>query len=238
MIKIIIVGLILTVVWLNSGELVLALPQDEIVEKLRPVQVFVLKDSDNLFFYSFSENGEKITNLYFSLNDIQNYLDTVKNQKFFLPVQLRIELISLGEIYKIASKSDKFMAFSLFPSQTQVKQAKEIKGNNSNPLTYTTGVPLFTALIGENEHFFTLEQNGEKIFPLYLDKNQLQDAINCILAKNPPLASTVKIQVVSLDKIIALLQVSNNKITKSIHLIPPQEKSTINKILIAGSRLF
>lgn len=95
-IKIIIVGLILTGVWLNSGELVLGLPQDEIFKKLRPVQVFVLKDSDNLFFNSFSENGEKITNLYFSLNDIQNYLDTVKNQKFFLPIQLRIELISLG----------------------------------------------------------------------------------------------------------------------------------------------
>lgn len=225
-------------VWLNSGELVLALPLNEIVEKLRPIQVFVLKDSDNLFVNSFSENGKKITNLYFSLNDTQNYLETVKNQKFFLPIQLRIELMSLGEIYKIASKSDKFMAFRLFPSQTQVKQAKEIKTNNSNPLTYTTGVPLFTALIGENDHFFTLEQNGEKIFPLYLDKNQLQDAINSTLAKNPALASTVKIQVVSLDKIIALLQVSNNKITKSIHLIPPQEKSTSNKILIAGSRLF
>lgn len=232
--KIILVSLIFAAVWLNSAGKVLALPTTEIADKLSPIEVFVLKNSDNSFVNYLAEDGKKVTNIYLSLNETQNYLETVKNQKSFLPNQLRIELTSLGDIYNRASFSDQSMVFKLFPSQTQVKQAKQIKTNNSNPLTYTTGVPLFTALVGKNENFFILEKNGEKFFPLYLDKNQLQAVINGILVTKPALASTVKIQAFSLEKIIALFQVSNNELTKSIYLIAPDEESAINQILIAG----
>lgn len=232
--KIFFLVLILTSVWLNSCDKVLALTQNEIIEKLSPIKVFVVKDSDNFFINSFNEDGQRITNIYLSLNDTQNYLEKLKTQESFLDPQLRIELTSLGKIYNIASKSDKLMTFKLFPSQKQMKQAKEIKDNHSNPLTYTNGVPLFTALIGKNKQFLTLKQNGQKVFPLYLDKNQLQDTIKSISIKNPNILSTVKIEVISLNKIIALLQVSNNEITKSIYLIPPDEKLAINKILIAS----
>ena len=222
--KVGIVGTAILGSWLSTNLKVLALPKEQIIEKLRNVPVFTVGDSKGLV--STSVDGKNVPLAFISRDDATKNIEAYQRKEPQKGKELKVIVMSLGELYKIsvenASKKDG-LRIAFVPEQSQVELAKKVTSNNGQTPKYRGGVPLFVAKVGE-EGYLTLPQKDKKqIMPFFFEKSQLQQVIDGIKKQNPKLASTIKIEVIPLEGLIENLEKSNNKELNQIYLQPTKE---------------
>jgi nickel transport protein len=85
------------------------------------------------------------------------------------------------------------------------------------------GTPLFVAKGGEDQGYLTIQQNGQQVIPFFFEKEQLQGLVDRFKQQQPNMASTVKVEAVTLEGVIQTLQSSNNEQLNNIVLVPSRE---------------
>jgi len=76
---------------------------------------------------------------------------------------------------------------------------------------------------GKEQGYLTIQQNNEQIIPFFFEQKQIQDMVDRFKKDKPELASTIKIDVVALENVMGTLQSSDDKMLKSIRLVPTEE---------------
>lgn len=206
----------------------LALPQEDIVQKLQQVPVFTIADEDGAPLVASGDNDSRVTGVFMSQQDAKEFVGRLKNENPELGEQVQVIALSLGEIYQLEQEQQNqeegdSLNFAYVPMEKQVESAMSVLKSQGQEVENFQGVPLFIARSSQDEGYLTVEQNGEQIIPLFFEKQQLEGMIDQFKQSQPEQASSVKIDVISLEGMVQTLEEQNDQQLKQIVLVPSQE---------------
>lgn len=224
-VKVGIVGTAILGSWFVQNLAAIALPKEQIIEKLQAIPVFAVGDDKGLA--STEIEGNKVPLTFISQEDAKKNIEAFKSKDPEKAKKLQVIPMSLGELYKVLSqensKKKDGLNFAFVPVQTQVELAKKVTSNNPRSEQYKGGVPLFVARGGKEQGYLTIEQNNDKVIPFFFEKSQLEKIVDRFKKEKPELASTIKIEVVPLEGMINTLETSDNEMLNKVFLVPNNE---------------
>jgi hypothetical protein len=208
-----------------------ALPEAQLVEKLRGVPVFAITNDKGVFLQEGAGKDAKsgfFTRVFMSKADADRFYGTFKKSRPKEAKIAKVTAINLSSIYQLyvdAQAKNKNVGFVFIPVESQVKGAlklmnKPYKGNLTD-----YGVPLFFVTINQKGKIFTLQRNN--LTPLFFEQSQAQEWLNAVKKKDPKLAAQATIKVNSLQSTIETLRKTESPEQKQIVLIPSRESIEI-----------
>ncbi|MCT7948383.1 hypothetical protein NG798_01115 [Ancylothrix sp. C2] len=207
----------------------LALSEQQIMEKLRPVPVFTITDAQGSPLIANVPNEGKQTSVagvFISMQDAQAFIDQLKSKNPQLAQQVKVVPVSLAEVYKMDQDNKakpEQLSVAYVPMKQQVDSALALLRQQGQQVSEFNGVPMFIATGGADKGYLTIKQGNEQIIPIFFNKEDLQGMITRFGQQQPDLANQVQIKVVDLQGIIETLQKSNDPQLNQIILIPPRE---------------
>ncbi len=220
-------GLLGAVVTAGLGQLkALALPAEQIMQKLNPVPVFTITDEQGtpLVASRNEEQDSQFAGVFISQQDAKNFVTRLQNQNPDLASKVRVVPVPLGKVYELDQKNQSEgnnLNFTYVPNEEAVNSAKAILDQNGQQ--YQGGVPLFVAKGGEDEGFLTIEKDSQQVIPFFFEKQQLDNMVNKFKEQQPNLANSVNVEVVLLEVVIETLQNSEDQTLNKIVLVPSNE---------------
>ncbi len=216
--------------FINTLEL-LALPKEQVIEKLRNVPVFAITDSQGSPLVVSEKDGKTIAGIFISQTDAKKFVENLKSNNPQLAKKVKVVGLSLAEVYNLSvenAKKKDGLLFEFVPVKTQVELAKKVSSSNNQTNKYKGGVPLFVANLGKDKQgkdrgHLALSHNNEKVIPFFFEKSELQKIVERVKKENPEFASTIKIEVVPLENMIHQLDKSDDKTLNKIYLVPSKE---------------
>ena len=220
-------GLVGTAV-LSSGigqqGIVLALPEDQVLEKLNPVPVFTIADEQGAPLVASGNNEEKVAGVFISQTDANNFVNDLKTKDAELAGKVKVVPVSLGEVYKLSESSQSqknALNFAYVPQEAAVTSAKTILQQSGQE--YKGGVPLFVAKGGDDQGYLTIEKDSQQVIPFFFEKEQLDNMVTKFKEQKPDIAASVNIEVVPLEGVIETLENSDDEMLNKIVLVPSTE---------------
>lgn len=208
---------------------VLALPQEQIVQKLREVPVFTIANSQGAPLVASPPQGQKgqpVAGVFISQKDAQAFLETLKTKNPELAKGVSVVPVSLAEVYKleIANKGKPDgLNFTFVPSRQQVDVAVDLLKKSGQDVKQFNGTPIFVARGGKDQGYLTIQQGNQSVIPMFFKKEELQTLVDRFKQQQPNVASTIQIQVLNLEGLIQVLQEKNDPQLNQILLVPSQE---------------
>jgi hypothetical protein len=213
----------------TGGMQALALPQDQVLQKLQVVPVFTIRNEKGESPIVEVPNGQsnsksKVAGVFMSQKDAQGFLDGLKTKNPDLAKNMQVVPISLGDIYKLAqenqNKPDRLM-FDFIPTQEEVDLAGALKQPSGDPVDKEKiGVPLFVARAGVDKGYLTFQRGNDPVVPFFFAKEDLQNLINVLKQQQPNMTTSIDIQVVPLEVMLQRLQSGNDPQLSKIELAP------------------
>ncbi len=211
----------------------LALPEPQILEKLREVPVFTITDAQGTpLVNSVPKQGQgqsgnaSVARIFISQKDAQAFVEQLKTRNPQLAASARVTLVSLGEIYQISqANKDKpnELLFGYIPAPQQVESAKTVLRQTGQQVNEFDGVPLFYARTATEDGVLTFQQGQQEVIPLFFNKEELQAAVDLFKQQQPNVTTTLKIEVVNLEGVIEDLRTKNDPFLSQLILVPSQE---------------
>ncbi len=217
--------------FLASSVRVLALTQEQVMERLRSVPVFTLANNEGsplLAVPTEGENRNPIASVFMSREDAQTFLNNLKTRDPQTAEGIQVIPIPLAKIYEYEvtqrSRSEtEQLRFAFIPEQQQIDAAKTLLQQSGQNSEQFQGVPLFVARSGGNQGgYLTINQDNQQVIPMFFDRTELQALLDRLKEVQPELANGVQVQVVNLEGVIQTLQNSNNEELNRILLVPSQ----------------
>ena len=223
------VGSVLAGSILAGASQVFALPKDQIIQKLRPIPVFTIANSQGAPLVASPPQGQKgqpVAGVFINQKDAQTFLDTLKTRNPELAKGVQVVPVSLAEVYQLnldnKSKPDG-LGFAYVPSKQQVDTALALLKQEGQPNAQFNGTPLFVARGGKDKGYLTIQQGDKVVIPMFFKKEELQNLLDRFKQQQPNQSTNVEIQVVNLEGVMELLQTKDDPQLNQIVLIPPQD---------------
>ena len=211
----------------------LAIPQPQILEKLRPVPVFTITDASGApLIASVPKQGQgqtgnaSVAGIFISQKDAQAFVDQLKTKNPQLAASVRVMPVSLGEIYQITeSNKDKpnEVQFAYVPAPSQVQSAKTVLQQTGQQVNEFNGVPLFLARGGPDNGYLTIQRGQQEVIPLFFNKEELQSVVDRFQQQQPNVTTAIKIEVVNLESVLEALRTENDPFLSQLILVPSRE---------------
>jgi hypothetical protein len=213
---------------LMSVPAALALPAEQVIEKLARIPVFAIVDTEKGLLGAPGEiNGKKlfVAQVFLSKQDADQALTEAKGKKPEL-AKATVQPVSMAVVYAENQNAAKGTAdpkdtqqrlgFSVMPDRNQIKQAIDVLKGQGQTVEKMAGIPLF---------FPQILKPGEKepeVMPLmFLRKEDLQQELAQAQQKVPELAkSKITIQVTTLDRVVEAMLANNDASFGQINFVP------------------
>ncbi|AFZ53547.1 Tic22 family protein [Cyanobacterium aponinum UTEX 3222] len=218
--KLTVIGATVASCWLTQTTRILALPQEVILEKLKPIPVFTIADSQGAPLIASTEDNNRVAGVFISEKDANSFVERLKQDNPDLGKQVQVVPVSLAEVYQLSEKNSQQqdgVQFAYVPSSQQIEQAQQL--NNQ----YQGGVPLFVAKAGEDQGYLTIKQNDQEVIPFFFEKQQVQQLVENFKKAQPDLANSVQIEVVILEGMLDAMKQGDDEMLTRIVLWPSKE---------------
>lgn len=213
-----------------GAQQVLALTDEQIIDRLRPVPVFTITDAEGSPLVASPGEGEAgtaVAGVFISQQDAQNFLNSLREQNPQVAQNVQVVPVSLAEVYQLARTSESQedpLEFAFVPMPQQVQLALTILRQSGEAVEQFQGVPLFVARSSDqNGGYLTIQQGEQEVIPMFFKQEELQAMLDRLRSDQPALAEQMTIQVVNLEGLIDTLENSENPDLNNILLVPPRE---------------
>ena len=229
-----------------------ALPNEQVLEILSPVPVFMIFDS---------ATGSPITStpdpsnrevpealkdksfvpVFIHHGDAKSFIDTnVKGQKPELAENLTVASTSLAKVYEEIQKEEyqeKGVIFQFVPTQESQASAQQILEQEGEE--YKGGVPLFFVRDKESgQPIFSFEDNdsSKPVIAFFFDKDQLDDVVQQSNEENIDFDANFEIAVTSLGQVVeTLVKEEDEELQKVRFVISAESEELIRQNLPANT---
>lgn len=219
----------------------LALTEQQIIEKLRTVPVFMIARADGSPMFACiipdtgqpascdDQNSVVFTQLFINPEDAASLLARIQQRQPEATQNFQVLPRSLGSIYQGLEEArrnqEKPLVIDIEPRQQQVDSAMNLIQQGGQQVQRFNGVPLFYAVatVGEDQIYLPGQRGNQEVIPLFFDKEQLQRNLDQLVAKNPEASSKIEIQVMSLEYLISEMKNSDEPILEKFVLEPSPE---------------
>lgn len=216
---------------------VLAIPAEQIIQKLRPVPVFTIANAQGAPLVASPPTGQKgpaVAGVFINQKDAQDFLANLKNKNPDLAKNVQVVPISLAEVYQLNQNNKgkpEQLDFAYVPSKQQVDTAVSLLKQQGGQQPQFNGTPLFVARGGKEKGYLTIQQNGKSIIPMFFNKEELQGLLDRFKQQQPTMATSLEIQVLNLEGLMEVLRTKNDPQLEQIVLVPPQQSIEFVKSL-------
>ncbi|MEQ8753133.1 MAG: Tic22 family protein [Coleofasciculus sp. G1-WW12-02] len=219
----------------------LALTEQQVIEKLRTVPVFMIARADGIPLHRCvapdtgqpigcdAQNSVVVTPFFLSPQDAQVLLNELKTQQPEAGSNLQIVPRSLGFVYQRLEEANQDqqqrLVVDLEPRQQQVNSAINLLQQEGQQIQQFNGVPLFFAVatVGEDQVYLPGQNGNQEVIPFFFDKDQLQRNLDQLIAEKPEAASQIEIKVITLEGLISELKNSDDPVLEKFFLEPSPE---------------
>jgi hypothetical protein len=205
----------------------LALPAEQVIEKLARIPVFAIVDTEKgLLGAPGAINGKKlfVAQVFLSKQDADQALTEAKAKKPDL-AKATVQPVSMAVIYvenQNAAKggtekeTQQRLGFNVIPDGSQIKLALEVLKGQGQTVEKMAGIPLFFPQI------LKPGQTEPEVMPLmFLRKEDLQQELAQAQQKVPELAkSKITIQVTTLDRVVEAMLANGDASFGQINFVP------------------
>lgn len=206
----------------------IALPQEDILDKLRMVPVFTITDAQGaplIASYPNSQQGgdsSSVAGVFISRQDALEFIENLETRNPDLADEVRVTPISLAEIYQLTYSSESpSLRVSYVPTQEQVEAAVATLQADGEQVEQFRGVPLFIASGSDEQGYLTIQRGDRQFIPLFFDKEQLLTMVDRFKQQQPDL--TVEVEVVQLEGVLQALRQGDEPQLDRLVLIPSRE---------------
>lgn len=215
---------------LSSAQRVLALTDEQVAERLRPVPVFTLTDDRGAPLVASPPQGEQgpsVARVFISQQDAQAFLNTLRQANPQAAQGVAVRLVSLAEVFQLAQTSQAQqipLRFGFVPQQQQVQTAQTILQQSGQPQQEFNGVPLFVAQSdAQNGGYLTIQQGDQQVIPMYFVREELQAMLDRLRQQQPDLAAQMSVHVINLEGLIQTLKSTDDPNLPQIVIVPSRE---------------
>ncbi|MDB9313008.1 hypothetical protein PN462_07835 [Spirulina sp. CS-785/01] len=196
----------------------LALPAEQVVQRLQSVPVFTVIDGNGAPLVASVEEVGNVAGIFINPEDAERFVQRLKQENPELGNQVNVVPMSLSQVYQFEQQTEAQgdIEFTYVPTQSQVQLAQQLENEFQ-------GVPLFVARGGNEGGYLTLQQNDQQRIPFFFEKAAVERMVQRFQEQQPNLADTVTIEVVPLEGIINALETNNDQQLNQIMLVPSQE---------------
>lgn len=206
----------------------LALPAEQVIEKLARIPVFAIVDTEKgLLGAPGAINGKKlfVAQVFLSKQDADQALTEAKAKKPDL-AKATVQPVSMAVVYvenQNAAKggapgkeSEQRLGFNVVPDRLQIQQAVDVLKGQGQTVEKMAGIPLFFPQI------LKPGQKEAEVMPLmFLRKEDLQQELALAQQKVPELAKAkISIQVTTLDRVVEAMLANNDTSFGQINFVP------------------
>jgi hypothetical protein len=205
----------------------LALPAEQVIEKLARIPVFAIVDTEKgLLGAPGAINGKKlfVAQVFLSKQDADQALTEAKTKKPDL-AKATVQPVSMAVIYvenQNAAKggtekeTQQRLGFNVIPDGSQIKLALEVLKGQGQTVDKMAGIPLFFPQI------LKPGQTEPEVMPLmFLRKEDLQQELAQAQQKVPELAKAkITIQVTTLDRVVEAMLANADASFGQINFVP------------------
>ena len=215
--------------WFSQTTKVLALPQEEINQKLGQIFVFTISNNEGVPLVGKDDKtGKLITPIFIAKKEAQAFISDLNKNNPDALKDKTIQPTNLLNIYNEAFKEDPKLTFQFIGQSQQIEEAKKL-----NP--EYNGVPLFAIFSNDKPLYLTIknEKNEEiEFMPVFFEKERGEIMISEMKKKQPDLATDAEIQViVPLEIMLERLNKGNEDVAP-IEFIPVKDSvEVLNNIL-------
>lgn len=198
-----------------------ALPEDQIVNKLQQVPVFLIVNGQGqplTASASANEQEVKVPVVFLDSQAAEDFLGRAREQD----TNATIALIDLGTLFQEAESPEAGTPPPLmyFPDEQELTAATSIQDD-------FRGVPLFFARKGADGPYLTITQDGQSSLPMFFSRADLQTLLDRYSQENPADAGQVAVEVLSLEWLLAAMSTTGDAELDSqlgqIRLFPSSE---------------
>lgn len=219
---------------------VLALTQEQILQKLAPVLVFTINNETGQTVIREIRNQQqnrtaKVAGIFISQKDAQAFLDKMKTENPQLANNMQVVPRSLAEVYQLeeANKNKpEALNFAYVPTQQQVDSALTVLRQTGKNVNQFEGVPLFVLSGGPDKSYLAAQRGEQQIIPFFFSKEEVQEEVERIKKQQPNLASSLQIDVVPLEGLIEAWKNRKEEWLSKIELIPSKESRDLLRTLL------
>lgn len=219
---------------------VLALTQEQILQKLAPVLVFTINNESGQTVIREIRNQQqnstaKVAGIFISQKDAQAFLEKMKTENPQLATNMQVVPRSLADIYQLeeANKNKpEALNFAYVPTQQQVDSALTVLRQTGQNVKEFNGVPLFVLSGGPNKNYLAAQRGDQQIIPFFFSKEEVQAEAERIKKQQPDLASSLQIDVVPLEGLIEAWKNRKEEWLSKIELIPSKESRDLLRTLL------
>lgn len=219
---------------------VLALSQEQILQKLAPVLVFTINNENGQTVIREIRNQQqnstaKVAGIFISQKDAQDFLNKMKTENPQLATNMQVVPRSLADIYQLeeANKNKpEALNFAYVPTKEQVDSALTVLRQSGQNIQEFNGVPLFVLSGGPNKNYLAAQRGNQQIIPFFFSKAEVQAEAERIKKQQPDLASSLQIDVVPLEGLIEAWKNRKEEWLSKIELIPAKESRDLLRTLL------
>jgi hypothetical protein len=231
------VGSTLLATFLSGNVPVLALPEQQIKEKLDSVPVFLITNPQGLPLSrplegqnAQAQKGGSVTGVYMSQQEAQAFINQLRNVKDKDPKtaemlkSLQVTAVPLGVIYQQLQQSKNQpnrLLFAFKPVDKEIQGAMDLLKQSGQDVKQFRSVPTFLVRFAPDKGYVPIQLGADKkeYVPVFMSK---QDA-DSLLKQVKPKFPKADIQVVDVDGIIKTLQEKNDKWLEQVIFFPSPE---------------
>jgi hypothetical protein len=214
--------------WIGPTWKVLALSQQQILEKLNSIPVFAIINDQGQPYAVQGDDKKMAIVGYLSQTDAQKTREQIEKQDPKMANKVKVISLPLSDVYKQAkdaAEKKEPPPFSLIPPQQQVQSAIALLRQQDPKVQDFPDIPLFyvTFKKDQKEIVLSFKRGDQVLTPLFFEKESLQQEIDQLKQKEPGLASTATIKVVPLGRIVATLEKEDTPDVRALVLVPSKD---------------
>ena len=227
------VGTTVLSLWLGQSTRVLALPQEEINQKLGQIFVFTISNKEGVPLVGKDDKtGKLVTPIFIAKQDAQTFIQELNKNNPDALKDKSIQPTNLLNIYNEAFKEDPQITFQFIGQEKQIQEAKK-----ANP--EYNGVPLFAIFSEDKPLYLTVKNDKDEeveFMPVFFEKERGELMIAEMKKSQPELADNAKIQViVPLEIMLARLKEGSEDISP-VEFIPAKDSVEVLEGIIQQQR--
>ncbi len=204
-----------------------ALPEQDVVQKLRRVPVFTITNAEGaplVVEVADEENQASIVGVFISKQAAEAYVQRLKSQNPEVGNAVQVVPLSLAEIYQRSQQNNEDrIVFELVPMKEQVEAALSLLRQEGQEVERFPGVPLFFARGGEDGGFLTVQRGENQVVPFFFNKEDLQGMLDKLKETNSNQIPNIEIDVVNLLQVIRTLKTKDDPQLNQVVLVPSRE---------------
>jgi hypothetical protein len=215
------VGLTATSFALVAPNVALALTEQQILEKLDGIPVFLIvnEEGQSLTASVNSQDQERqVPIVFINSTEAQQFIERAETEQSVLAGGAQIAILPLSDVYAEATDQlESSRSLVYIPSAESVSQATQIVEGEIQ------GVPLYTAVDLEQDRYLLTSENT---LPMFFSLGDLRSQLSALIENNPDVEDSIGVEVTTFETVLNNMETNDpevNQVMELIQFVPSSE---------------